>query len=436
VISTWRKKRTRGSYGHLNDYILFALLIPIAAFWAFTTLLILQGTGWFKWVGFDFGCFWSATQAFLNTGPASAYDMSIVHARGIELARISGYFAPDSFVTGVSPYPPVFFLLIAPFTQLSPVIDFLTWTLLNTGIAIWVIARLTIGTPLRRTQIALAALLTFPVMEGLVLGQPTGLMMLVMYKCWHSLVQKREFQSGLWAGVLLLKPQYALVIGLFMLLKRRWDFMRGFTLVGLVLAIGSTAILGVSGIEAYIHLLTGISSNSTSIPGIHPGDMLSINALVLNVFPGLTSSMSMLVTIALDLSCIAFLAWIWRGQWLDDPETLTYRLLATLVVTLLISNHNYVHGAVLLVIPCLAICRYRPWTFSMRAILASSLILPPILFLVAIASGWDWWIPVSQSVLVLMLAGVLVSYRQGRFFAQERGPIQAAKTLQGGYLAS
>lgn len=47
----------RNAFGRIGDYAFFALLIPIAAFWILTTLLILHGTGWFKWVGFDYGCF-------------------------------------------------------------------------------------------------------------------------------------------------------------------------------------------------------------------------------------------------------------------------------------------------------------------------------------------------------------------------------------------
>jgi len=398
--------------------MLLVILALIAAFWVLTTLAILSGTGWFKWVGFDFGCFWSATKAFLGTGPASAYDMSIVHAHGVDLARVTGYSKPDAFDTGVSPYPPVYFLLIAPLTLLPPIIAFVLWSIINLVLSAWVSLRLIADTPVRRTQLALAALMAFPVMEGLILGQPTGFLMLTMYLCWRSLVQKREFRAGIWAGLLLLKPQYAVLLALVMLIKRRWDFMRGFIAVGAVLGIGSLALLGVSGTVSYIDLLRNISSNSSTITGIHPGDMLSFNALVLNFLPGLTSAASSFVTITLDLAAVVFVVWMWGGHWQDDPEILTHRILVTMIATLLISHHNYVHGAALLVIPLLAIRCYRPWSAWMRAILTASLVLPPLLFLMSFAYRWDWWIPVSQSVLVLMLAASVVSFAEGRLAVQ------------------
>ncbi len=403
---------------HASDLSFSALLFLIAAFWILTTLAIVSGTGWFKWVGFDFGCFWSATKAFLRTGPASAYDMTIVHARGVELARISGYATPDTFVTGVSPYPPIYFLLIAPFTLLPPIFAFVLWSIINLGLSAWVSLRLIADRPAKRTQLALAALMAFPVMEGLVLGQPTGFLILSMYLCWRSLVQKREFRAGIWAGLLVLKPQYVVLLALVMLIKRRWDFMRGFIAVGAVLGIGSLALLGISGTVSYIDLLRNISSNASTIAGIHPGDMLSFNALVLNLLPGLTSSASSFVTLTLDLAAVVFVVWVWRGCWQEDPEILTHRILVTMIATLLISHHNYVHGAALLVVPLLAIRYYRPWSARMRAILAASLVLPPLLFLMSLANHWDWWIPVSQSVLLLMLATSVLSLVEGRLAIQ------------------
>jgi hypothetical protein len=402
----------------MSSAALSASLLLVALFWVLTTIVILFGSGWFKWVGFDFGCFWSATKAFLGNGPSAAYDMSIVHARGIDLARASGYPTPDTFVTGVSPYPPIFFLLIAPFTLLPPKIAFVLWSLINIVLSAWVSLRLIADTRARRTQLALAALLTFPVMEGLVLGQPIGFLMLSMFLCWRSLVQKRELQAGIWAGLLLLKPQYIVLLALVMLIKRRWAFMRGFIAVGAVLGIGSLALLGFAGTLSYLDLLRNISSNASTIAGIHPGDMLSFNALVLNFLPGLTPAASTFVTLALDFGAVAFVIWMWHGRWQDDPEILTHRVLVTMIATLLISHHNYVHGAALLVIPLLAIRLYRPWSAWMRVTLFTSLVLPPVLFLMSFAYHWDWWIPVSQSVLLLMLAAAAVSFLEGRLAIQ------------------
>ncbi|HEX7101704.1 MAG TPA: glycosyltransferase family 87 protein, partial [Nitrolancea sp.] len=325
---------------------------------------------------------------------------------------------PDTFVTGVSPYPPIFFLLVAPFTLLPPKIALILWSVINLGLGAWVSMRLVAGTPVRRTQLVIAALLAFPVMEGFVLGQPIGFLMLSMFLCWRSLVEKRELRAGVWAGLLLLKPQYIVLLAFIMLIKRRWAFMRGFIAVGACLGIGSLALLGFSGTLSYVDLLRNISSNTSTIAGIHPGDMLSFNAMVLNFLPGLTAAATGFVTIALDLAAVAFVVWMWHGRWQDDPEILTHRVLVTMIATLLISHHNYVHGAALLVIPCLAIRLYRPWSVWMRVTLFASLVLPPVLFLMSFAYHWDWWIPVSQSVLVLMLAAAAVSFLEGRLAIQ------------------
>ena len=293
--------------------------------------------------------------------------MSVVHARGVNLARASGYSTPESFFTGVSPYPPIFFLLIAPFTLLPPKIALVLWDIINLALSAWVSTQLTTGTRIRRTQLIVAALLAFPVMEGLVLGQPIGFLMLLMFLCWQSVVEKREFRAGVWAGLLLLKPQYIVVLAFLMLIKRRWAFMRGFTAVGACLSIASLALLRYSGLLSYVNLLRDISSNATTVLGIHPGEMLNFNALVLNALPGLSAGASALTTLALEVGALAFVWWVWHGSWQDDPVILTHRIMITMIVTLLISRHNYVHGAALLVIPCLAVRCYRPWSAGMRA---------------------------------------------------------------------
>ena len=60
----------RPSLQRLSDASLTISLLLLALFWIFTTTVILLGEGWFKLVGGDFGCFWSATKAFLGTGSA------------------------------------------------------------------------------------------------------------------------------------------------------------------------------------------------------------------------------------------------------------------------------------------------------------------------------------------------------------------------------
>lgn len=391
------------------SWALTGALLLTACFWLLLILHYWYTTGWFGRIGFDFGCFWSATRAFIHTGPASAYDVGIVHQYGTELARLSGRRHPTTYATGVSPYPPPFFLLIAPFTQARPVLDFLIWTVCNVALILWVAIRLAVGSPGRRWQIALGALLASPVMEGLILGQPTGFLLLILYQCWHSLEQKRDLRAGLWAGLLLLKPQYALPLIVIMLLKRRWGFVRGVTLVGLGLGCVSFMLLGFSGIASYVHLLRAVSSESSGLPGISFRHMMNWQAILINNAPTISASMRMIGMGLLDLASIISLACVWRGSWVDDPEMLGYRLLATMIVTLLISNHSYVHGAALLVVPCLAIRRGQPWTSTMRTLLLAGLFLPPAMFVLTVVRHWDWWVVESETVLALMLAGFVVS---------------------------
>jgi hypothetical protein len=137
MLTEWQSKRDDYSYG-MRDFAFSILLVLLALFWVFVIYRLWLTSGWFERIGYDFGCFWSATKAFFASGPAAAYDMNLVHKYGVELARLGGRRSPENYSTGVSPYPPLFFLLIAPFTHLRPVLDFLLWTACNVVLAAWV----------------------------------------------------------------------------------------------------------------------------------------------------------------------------------------------------------------------------------------------------------------------------------------------------------
>ena len=87
----------------VGNWALTTALLLIALFWLFLILHFRQTSGWFGRIGFDFGCFWSATKAFLAAGPASAYDVEVVHQYGTKMASLAGLHNPETYTTGVSP---------------------------------------------------------------------------------------------------------------------------------------------------------------------------------------------------------------------------------------------------------------------------------------------------------------------------------------------
>ncbi len=192
-------------------------------------------------------------------------------------------------------HPPPFFLLIAPFTKAGPVLDFLIWTVCNVAVTVWVAIRLTVGSPGRRGQVALGTLVTFPVMMGIILGQPIGFLLLVFVPVLELDGSEEGFPSRTLGRTLLAQATVRLPLIMIMFLKRRWGFMRGVALVGFVLGVGSFALLGFSGVLSYIHLLRAVANESGGLPGISFNLMMNWQAFLINIFPTMTFSMRMIL---------------------------------------------------------------------------------------------------------------------------------------------
>lgn len=327
----------------------------VAAFMLVTALVMMGealARGWFGWPGYDYRAMAAAARSFLTEGPAAAYNMDSVSRAGHILLGDSGV-AASTAVIGAAPYPPVFFLLVAPFALLSLPAGFLAWFALNLTLTIYVLRGLAGRFGSRRGVIVLTMVLSIPVLDGLLNGQPVGLLLIGLYESYRALEHRQELRAGLWLAPLILKPQYVLLIGLVFLIKRRWSAFGGLAAVGLVLALASIAIAGPDGTRAYLTMLREASTFRTTLAGIGPADMMNWRGLLVNLFPSLSDTPGFMLTTVLEVVTAGVVLLAWRGPWNPSDPRFAARMLVTLAGTLLASYHNHLHGAVLLLVPLL-----------------------------------------------------------------------------------
>ncbi|MBX6342643.1 MAG: DUF2029 domain-containing protein, partial [Thermomicrobiaceae bacterium] len=146
--------------------------------WGLALVVNWHTRGWFDWLGIDYACFWSSTQAWLHDGPAAAYDMAAVtrHAHGLIPYMHDIAISTRGYVIAAAPYPPAFFLMFTPFAALPPVAGYALWSAVNLGLVVYVVADIARGLPPRvRWQLVLLCLAFLPVTDGLILGQAMGL---------------------------------------------------------------------------------------------------------------------------------------------------------------------------------------------------------------------------------------------------------------------
>lgn len=379
-----------------NTFRLIGLLTLILG-WAVVVGGLLHSLGLFNWIGTDWGMYWGATRAFIDGGAAAAYDLRVI---AHTVAPLQAYYGPAArqLVVGPSPYPPVFFAMFAPWTLASPGVSFVLWTAMNVALGVYTIARLAARLPQRSWVLVPTVLLSFPVAYGIFVGQLTVLFMFAMWRAYLALERGQETRAGLWIGVLLFKPQFAAVLILVFLLKRRWDAIKGVAIAGTAIGASSFLVMGVGGVRAILELLRNSYSGFSSVQAtVKPEHMVSWRGFLLNVLPGVHPSVGLILTGVLSVGTIALLPIFWRGQWNPHDDRFASRMFATLIVTLLVGYHVHLHGASLLVVPGMIMASQRQCPRVVKWLMGISLYLLAPVFFVTL------WVPTVSVIFVLQM---------------------------------
>ena len=379
------------------------------AFWCALLFLVWRAHGWFDWLGIDYGFFWAAARAFLASGPVAAYDLQMLTVQIQPLAAYSGQ-SSDPLRAAPVPYPPLFILLFTPLTLVPPVVGFLLWTFGNLLLALSVIRGLASRWPNRPGVLIPSVLMFFPLGYTLFVGQVTIILLFGLYRAYRALEQSRDFVAGLFAGLLLLKPQYALFLMLVFVLKRRWAALQGMVLVGALIVLSNLALLGLSGLVAYY----ASWSYAVGFQNVHaivlPQLMINWRGLLVNFAPGLTEFQGLALTFLLSALTASALLVIWQGAWNPEDRRFAGQFFATMLITLLASHHSHITGAALLVVPGMALAVRKGGPPLLQAILRIGLYSSPLVFLITKST-----VLVSISFTALLLVALAIILVHGAF---------------------
>ena len=366
-------------------YLAYGIAASLLGLWALTAFRVWQFTGLFWWLGIDYGGISVAANVFLEKGPTALYDADVV-LRSAE--ALSGYYGPiaGALTIGTAPYPPPFYLLYAPFSVLPPAIGFLLWTLANVTLAIWLIRSLDSRFSQRSWARVMIVLAWFPLMYAFWLGH-TVLWAVVLHRAYRNLEDGREFRSGLWIGLLLLKPQFGLFLALVLIYKRRWAALAGFGLVGLLLALASLGMFLPDGLPTYLAMWQGKTQFWATEHNMHAQSMITWRGLLVNVLPQTTpDAQAMAITLVLSGLTASSLLLVWRGPWNPRDERFATRMFATIVVTMLASIHNHAFGAMLLLGPGMVLAAQGGGPRPLQALLRVAVYAPTLVFVITTAT--------------------------------------------------
>ena len=374
---------------------------------------------------FDFVSFYAAGQIVRDGRAGELFQRQ---TQGDYQSRVCGRAFPLLFY-----HAPFEALLFVPLASVSYRSAYRVWAFANLALvfaAAWAL-RAFLGTVERLGfRIALVAACLPPFFVTIVQGQDSLLLLLIYSGAFVELKRRRELRAGCLLALGLFRPQLVVPFVVPFLLKKRWKFVTGFTVVASMLATVSLGLVGWHGLTDWLGLIkaenAGLAGGAALADrSVHPAAMASLRGLFSAAL--LTRIPEFWVNaVSLGVSGLLFVGilMLWNGD-LDAESSRFDRIVAATVTgILLISYHLYPHDLSLILLP-LALsfsaieCAPQQTMFGGSALGAASLLLP-LAFLYALASG-------QRSLFILSLALVLILASIGLDLAQIR-PMTGTKS--------
>jgi hypothetical protein len=308
-------------------------------------LVLIAFTAWAFWTirfhpeGIDFVSFWSAGRMVVDGDAAAAYD--IAAHRALELTVAPG--------TGLMPfpYPPPFLLIVAPFALASFATAFMLWDLV--GAAFYIFAG-------RRVAPAIYVLANPPVLVAMMIGQSSlftaGILILGL-----TLVANSPILAGAVLGLLIVKPQLALMLPVAMVAGRQWRTIAGALLSSLALLLLALLLLGIDSYRGFFAILptyTGFMQRGS-------WDWATVaSPFGFARYFGAGFSIAIAVQAAFALAAATVTAIAWAKDWEQKVPILA-------AATLLATPYLFTYDAILLLMPAGVLIRQQ--RFGQLAIL-------------------------------------------------------------------
>lgn len=259
--------------------------------------------------------------------------------------------------------PAIAALLYVPFALLPPDIAFSFY------VAVWIVLLLACWAWGYRTFGPFALLLGsmfMPATLGLVHAQDCVLYLALLIWSWSLALKERNFAAGGALGLMVLKFHLVLLWPLALIFQRRWRMLAGFMAISSLLAVASTAMVGISGTRAYFDVLLKPSPVSPS-----PEFMLGFPGLLLNL--GIDSTPARLF---MGLAIFGLFLLSLRQNALPRLYAVTTAASLTLV------PHVYGYDAARLLLPIWLVFFYSEWSVTRTAaiIMATPLVYSFTLF--------------------------------------------------------
>ena len=278
---------------------------------------------WARGYSVDFVSFWAAGRMLLDGAGPAIYD--------IEAHRVVEQSAVGTVKLMPFPYPPPFGLMVAPFGVPPYAIAFALWV--ATTAALYLLAA-------GRWMPRLLALAQPSVLVNGFIGQ-AGFLTSALFMGGLALIGRRPLLGGALLGLLVIKPQLAVLLPLALVAGGYWRAFAGAALSSTALLIAALPVVGLDGYAAFLKLASTFAGYVAA--GRWPWDELASVYALLSYF-AVPRAIAIGVHLAMAVGAAALVWRAWRGDYPGKVATLA-------AATLLIPPYLMTYDGMILALP-------------------------------------------------------------------------------------
>ncbi len=245
------------------------------------------------------------------------------------------------------PYPPHYFLILAPLAQLNYLHAFLLWTLATLGGY-----AATVGAVARRNAAVLFALAAPWCLADLMVGQ-NGFFTAALLGLALLALERRSIAAVILIALLTYKPQFGLLIPIALLAGGYWRTIAITSASVLVLALVSGAVFGFDTFAAFLNVLPATTSNLVEHGAVGWGKLQSLYGFLR--WLGVPNAAAWTAQAILAAALAAGTAVLWRSK---TPFAVKAASLSAAAV--LVTPYVFLYDLPVLAVPIAFLARERP----------------------------------------------------------------------------
>lgn len=362
--------------------------------WAFSWLTSeAQGTAGMPPLGHDLRVYWTVSWITTHLGALAAFDRATLSALQLQ-------FFPAYTEVGYWLYPPTYQWVIQPLSALP-----YRWTYaVYVGLCVALFA-LAVAPWRKRAGWPWLVVIAFPGLWVTVLAGQNAVITLLLVTLALTLSGTRPLFAGFCGGLLVMKPQFAVLLPLWWLCGRQWRALMAMAVTG---AASCALTVGWEGWALWQAFFASVSTFNAMVVqqgagGIWHAMPTTFAAARLH---GASLSAAYVLFGVVAVPSVLFAAWLWAKQ-----APLPLRVAAAMTATLLAQPYLLYYELVWLIVPLLCLGASRPATapggtlaWLSDRLRAAIWLLPLQAYLAVLWTPMGQWGVVLLPILMLMIA--------------------------------